>query len=110
MMEYKGYRAAVTYDAPAGALQGEVVGTRDVIVFEAASVAELRREFQSSVDDYLAVCAERGREPDKAYSGQVPLRIKPELHRAATLAARAEGKSLNAWLTAAIERAAAAGR
>ena len=63
MMEYKGYRAAVTYDDTAGALHGEVVGIRDVIVFEAASAAELRREFQSSIDDYLAICAERSRAP-----------------------------------------------
>ena len=71
MMEYKGYRAAVTYDASAGALQGEVVGIRDVIVFEAASAAELRREFQSSIDDYLAVCAERGRAPAETYPAPV---------------------------------------
>ena len=106
MMEYKGYRAVVSYDAAAGVLQGEVAGTRDVIVFEGKSVEELHREFQVSIDDYLAVCAERGREPDKAYSGKVPLRLSPELHRAAALAARAEGKSLNAWLAAAVERAA----
>ena len=67
MMEYKGYRAAITYDASVGALQGEVVGIQDVIVFEAASTAELRREFQASIDDYLAVCAERGRAPAETY-------------------------------------------
>lgn len=60
-MAYKGCRATVTYDAAAGVLHGEVVGLRDVIVFAAAAAAELRREFQSSIDDYLAVCAERGR-------------------------------------------------
>lgn len=73
MMEYKGYRAAVTYDAPAEVLHGEVVGIRDVIVFEAASAAELRREFQVSIDDYLAVCAERGRSPAPAEAG--PARV-----------------------------------
>ena len=74
MMEYKGYRAAVTYDAAAGVLHGEVIGIRDVIVFEAASAAELRREFQLSIDDYLAVCAERGRQPAAAGSEQGALR------------------------------------
>ena len=70
MMEYKGYQAAVPWDAAAGALQGEGVGLRDVIGF-AAAAGELCREFQSSLADYLAVGAERGREPAEAYSGPV---------------------------------------
>ena len=70
-MRYKGYRAAVTYDEESGVLQGEVQGLRDVIVFEANSVEQLRKEFRISVDDYLAVCAERGRSPDRPYSGKV---------------------------------------
>ena len=110
MMEYKGYRAAVSYDAEAKALHGEVVGTRDVIFFEAESVEKLEQEFHLSIDDYLAACAERGREPDRAFSGRVPLRLRPELHRAATEAARAAGKSLNAWLSDTIEQATGRGR
>ena len=106
MMKYRGYSAAVSFDDDAGVFHGEVVDTRDVIVFEGDSVAQLEMEFQHSVDDYLAVCAERGRVPDRPFSGRVPLRLKPEVHRAATAAARAEGKSLNAWLAEAIERAA----
>ena len=64
MMEYKGYRATVTFDDEAGVFHGEVVDTRDVIVFEGTSVEQLHREFHCSVDDYLAVCAERGRSPE----------------------------------------------
>ena len=105
MMEYKGYRAAVSYDTDGKVLHGEVVGTRDVIFFEAESVADLEKEFKLSIDDYLAACAERGRQPDKRFSGRVPLRLRPEVHRAATEAAHSEGKSLNAWLSEAIEQA-----
>ena len=53
---------------------GEVVDTRDVIVFEGTSAAQLRKEFEFSVDDYLKVCEERGRTPDKPFSGKIPLR------------------------------------
>ena len=88
MMEYKGYRATVTFDSDAGVFHGEVVDTRDVIVFEGISVEQLQKEFRFSVDDYLAVCAERGREPDKPFSGQIPLRVTPSVHRAATAAAK----------------------
>ena len=105
MMEYKGYRAAVTFDSDAGVFHGEVVDTRDVIVFEGTSVGQLEEEFRFSIDDYLAVCAERGREPDKPFSGQIPLRVSSAVHRAATAAARSEGKSLNSWLSETVERA-----
>ena len=105
MMEYKGYRAAVTYDDEAGALHGEVVGTRDVITVEGTSVEQLQKEFRFSIDDYLAVCAERGRQPDKPFSGKIPLRVPPEVHRAAAAAAKSVGKSPNAWLNEAVEQA-----
>ena len=104
-MDYKGYRAVVAYDDQAGVFHGEVVGTRDVITFEGTSVEQLQRELQFSIDDYLKVCAERGREPDKPFSGRIPLRINPEVHRAATAAAKAAGKSLNAWLAETVEEA-----
>lgn len=107
MMEHKGYRGVVAFDDDAGVFHGEVAGTRDVITFQGESVAELRTAFEESVDAYLEFCAERGRSPDKAFSGKIPLRMKPEVHRAAAIAARADGKSLNAWMSEAIERAAA---
>ena len=83
-----------------------VLDTRDVIVFEGTSVVELKKEFKFSVDDYLKVCKERGRTPDKPFSGKIPLRIPPEVHRAATAAAKAQGKSLNSWITETVEEAA----
>ena len=104
-MEYKGYRAAIKYDHEDEVFHGEVVGTRDVIFFEATSVDELKKEFRFSIDDYLAMCAERGQQPDRPYSGKIPLRVTPEVHRAATAAARAEGKSLNAWIAETVELA-----
>ena len=51
------------------------------------------------------MCAERGEDPDKPFSGRVPLRVRPELHRAAAAAAQADGKSINAWLADTIEQA-----
>ena len=103
MMEYKGYHAAIKYDHEDEVFHGEVVGTRDVIFFEAESVSGLKKEFRFSIDDYLAMCAEKGQQPDRPYSGKIPLRVTPEVHRAATVAARAEGKSLNAWIAEAVE-------
>ncbi len=69
-MIHGGYRAAVKYDYGAGVFHGDVIDTRDVITFQGASVAELRQAFRASVDEYLKVCAERGRNPDQAASAR----------------------------------------
>lgn len=106
MMEYKGYQAAVEYDDEAKIFHGEVINTRDVITFQGTSVDQLETEFKNSVDVYLAFCQKHGKEPDKPFSGKIPLRMKPEVHRKAYLAARKSGKSLNAWAAEQIEKAA----
>jgi predicted HicB family RNase H-like nuclease len=105
MMEYKGYVGLVEFDDEASLFHGEVVNTRDVITFQGKSVAELRKAFRESVDDYLAFCAERGEEPDKPFSGQFVTRISPDLHRRASVAAGMAGKSLNAWVTEQLQSA-----
>jgi predicted HicB family RNase H-like nuclease len=46
----------------------------------------------------LVFCAERGEEPEKPFSGNVLLRVGPEIHKEITLAARREGKSVNAYI------------
>ncbi len=98
MMKYQGYLGKVDYDDDAGLFHGEVLNTRDVITFQGGSVAEIKKAFRDSIDDYLAFCAERHEEPDKPLSGQFVARIGPELHRKVTQAAGQAGKSLNAWV------------
>ena len=105
-MEYKGYIAQVEFDEDAEIFHGEVINTRDVITFEGKTVAELKKAFQGSVNDYLAFCKERGEEPDKPFSGQFVTRISPELHRQVNVAAALSGKSLNAWVGEQLQQAA----
>jgi predicted HicB family RNase H-like nuclease len=68
-MEHRGYVGRVEYDDEAGIFHGEVINTRDVITFQGATVAELKKAFRDSVEDYLAFCLERGEEPEKPFSG-----------------------------------------
>src|SRR5262245_32831714 len=98
MMEYKGYIGKVEYDDDASLFHGDVINTRDVITFQGKSVAELKKAFRESVDEYLDFCASRGEEPDKPFSGQFVTRLSPDLHRRASLAAALAGQSLNAWV------------
>ncbi len=103
MLKYKGYAAKVELDEDAGVLHGEVVGTRDVITFQADSAKKAIAEFHASVDDYLDFCAERGESPEKPLSGQFLVRATPDLHRRVHIAATASGMSVNAWLTRTLE-------
>ena len=53
MLTFKGYTATVEYDADANILHGEVMDTRDVITFQAATTDDIVKEFHASLDDYL---------------------------------------------------------
>lgn len=105
MLKYKGYRGHVEFDDEAGVFHGEVLDLKDVITFQGTSVEELEAAFRESVDDYLEFCAERGEEPDRAFSGRLMLRLPPELHREVHIQAQRAGKSLNQWISEKLERA-----
>ena len=100
MMEYKGYFGTVEYSAEDHCLYGKLAYIRDLVNYEATSVEALEREFQVSVDDYLAFCDQQGKEPNKPCKGSFNVRTGSELHKAAVLASGAQ--SLNAFVCEAI--------
>ena len=70
-----------------------------------ATVAELRSEFETAIEEFLRDCKEQGIRPEKPASGKLMLRVPPEVHGAALVAAKAAGKSLNQWATEVLEEA-----
>ena len=104
-MIYKGYTARIEYDDRDEFFIGRILGVRDIISFHVATVAELRNEFELAVDDYLKDCAEQGKSPEKPVSGKFMLRVSPELHSAALIAAQSAGKSLNQWAAEVLQKA-----
>jgi predicted HicB family RNase H-like nuclease len=102
-MEYKGYVGQIEFDDEAGLFHGEVINTRDVITFQGASVAELRKALRGSINDYLAFCSARGEDPDKPFSGRFLVRLDADLHRAIVVAAARERKSVNAFVAEVLE-------
>ena len=76
-MKYKGYVAAVEFDDSVRLLHGWVVssGPYPLATFEATDVDEMRREFERSVDEYLASCEEDGIEPREPLSAVLDLRL-----------------------------------
>lgn len=107
-MTHQGYAARVEYSEEDGCFVGHIAGIRDVIGFHGESVAELRAAFEEAVDDYLETCKKLNQEPNHPYSGQFRLRLSPELHARAAMVAETKGKSLNSWVSDAIERSIAA--
>lgn len=98
-MTYKGYAARIEYSDEDGCLIGHIAGIRDIVGFHGESVPELRDAFQEAVDDYLETCEKLDRAPQKPYSGNLMLRLPPNIHAAIALAAEVSGKSINQWTT-----------
>ena len=103
MIEYKGYIAKVDLDPEARVFHGEVINLRDVITFEADCVNDLLQEFHISVDDYLEFCNEMGDNPERPFSGKFVLRVNCELHKEIYLKSQLAKKSINSWITEALE-------
>jgi predicted HicB family RNase H-like nuclease len=103
MMQYKGYYAKTFIDEDAKLIHGELNGLRAVVTFQGRSVEEAEAAFHNSVDDYLDWCAARGKEPEKPFSGRFNVRIDPDLHAKAAVAASRLGISLNRFVEKALE-------
>ena len=104
-MNHKGYHAKIEFDPEDRIFVGRIIGIRDVIVFHGESVSELEIAFREAIDNYLTACVELGQNPNKPYSGNLMLRIPPEIHNAVATAAEAGGKSINQWVTGVLNKA-----
>jgi predicted HicB family RNase H-like nuclease len=103
---YKGYTAKIEFDPRDNIFWGKVLGIRDSITFEGSTVEELTADFHDAIDFYLSDCAALGRSPQQPVSGKLLLRVPPEVHRAALIAAQIAGTSLNQWAAKALKEAA----
>lgn len=104
MLKYKGYSGVVTFDDDAMIFHGEVVGLRDVITFRGTTPEEIKREFEISVDGYINWCKELKQEPEKPFSGNIHLRLQPDLHAKLASEAKYSGLSLNNYINQTLKR------
>ena len=95
VMTVDGYHARIEYDPEIDMFRGEILGLNGGADFYGKNPDELRQEFERSLAVFIEVCAEKGIEPRRSYSGKFNLRIAPELHERLAIAAQAEGKSIN---------------
>jgi len=108
-MNHGGYTARIEFDERDNLFVGRILGLRGIISFHGETVVQLRRAFAAAITDYLRDCEEKGVEPERPASGRLLLRVPPEVHSRAIVAAQSKGKSLNQWATEALQRAVADG-
>ena len=106
VLRHKGYFARVEFDADDRIFFGRIAGIEDGVGFHADTVDGLVAAFEEAVDDYLETCERIGKAPDKPYSGVVYLRVDPNTHAEAAIAAHLAGMSLNQFGEEALRRAA----
>lgn len=104
-MQYKDYLGSVEFSEEDGLFFGKVLGIRSLVSYEGRTATELVKDFHGAVNDYLALCKQGGREPEKAYRGSFNVRISPELHKQAVIAALGKQISLNNFVETSIEQA-----
>lgn len=104
-MTYKGYSARIEFDEQDRIFVGHLAGIRDIVGFHGSSVNELEAAFHEAVNDYLAHCAQLNLPANKPFSGRMLLRVPPEVHAQASVAAQVAGLSLNQWAAHALAQA-----
>ena len=105
-MQYRGYAARIEFDEDDRIFVGHLAGIKDIVGFHGTTVDELEQAFHESVDAYIAINQEQGRQPQKPYSGRLMLRVSPEVHSAVATAAGVEGKSITQWASEVLGKAA----
>ena len=104
-MQYKDYSAHIKYSEEDGCFVGHIAGITDIVGFHADTVAELQVAFEEAVEDYLETCEKLNKLSQKPYSGNLRLRIPPDIHVAIAKAAEASGKDLDQWVADTFSRA-----
>lgn len=106
-MDFDGFHAVIKYDPEIELFRGEFIGLSGGADFYASDIEGLKKEGAISLQVFLESCKKHGIEPRKPYSGKFNVRIDPELHADIATAATAQGKSLNQWVSEALNQAVA---
>src|SRR6201986_4035325 len=102
ILKYKNYYASVHFSADDEVFYGKILGINDLVNFEGTSVKELKKAFKEAVDDYLDLCAELGKVPEKTYKGTFNVRLPVTLHKEASLFAAIHNITLNEFVKTAL--------
>ncbi len=102
LLEYKGYLASINVSVDDKCMYGKVEFIKDSIVFGADNFVELEQQFHDEIDDYIAFCAEVGKEPEKTLTGSFNVRIGSESHKKCLIRAKQDDVTMNDVIKTAI--------
>lgn len=105
MLSHKGYFGAIHYNPEDRVFYGKIEFIRALVSYEGKDADSLESAFVEAVEDYLALCAESGKQPEKPFKGSFNVRIPPELHEKVAIAASQHGMSLNRFVAEALSQA-----
>lgn len=98
LMEYKGYYGSYELSVEDSVFFGKVEFIKDLISYEGETAEEFVTAFHEAVDDYLEICEEQDKTPDKPFKGSFNIRLGEELHRQIAMAANNNDESINSYV------------
>lgn len=107
-LSYKGFIGSVAFSEKDNVFFGKIEGIDGLVNFEGESVSELKESFYEAVDAYVAFCEEEGVECHKSYTGNLNIKISPDIHNKVAELAKQAGMSINAFIQNALQKQIAA--
>lgn len=104
-LHHKGYTGSCDVSFEDECLHGKILFIDDLITYEGDTPKELQDAFRAAVDRYLEHCKKTGKPANKPYSGSFNVRVGPERHRKAAIAAHMHEIGLNDFVVQAIDAA-----
>jgi len=103
-VQYKGYTASIEYSDEDACYVGDVIGMKDnMIVFDGNTIEDVHLRFKESIDFYLDVCKDEGREPELPTAILIPL--PTEIFNAAFEKAENKGWTVPKFVAEAVQTA-----
>lgn len=104
-LTHKNFVGSFNYIENDDIFHGKIEGISDLVTFEGDDLKELKSAFIEAVEDYIMLCAEIGKKPQKSYKGSFSIRVSPDLHRRISMYAAQQNMNLNQFVKSTLQHA-----
>jgi predicted HicB family RNase H-like nuclease len=104
LLEYKGYYGSAEFSIEDEVFHGKLLFITSLVTYEADEAKALKKAFEAAVEDYLQLCQELKRKPEKPCKGSFNVRLDPELHRQLSVYANQKEITLNSLVEQGLTR------
>jgi len=104
-LHYKGYYGSVEYSEEDNCLFGKILGLKNsLILYEGSSLEELKKDFETSVENYLFRYINKEIQHEKICNKMFNILIPNEIHNKAMNYAKNHGTTIDDFICESIER------